>query len=93
VFSTKVKARKPLWVAIVVIIAWFGISGATGPLFGNLSSVQKNDNADFLPANVEAQKFANEAKDFSANSDKSLPALVLFEGTVTPSAVGQATAF
>jgi RND superfamily putative drug exporter len=76
-----------------VIIAWFGISGATGPLFGNLSSVQKNDNADFLPANVEAQKFANEAKDFSANSDKSLPALVLFEGTVTPAAVGQATAF
>jgi len=93
VFATKIKARKPLWLAIVIIIAWFGISGATGPLFGNLSSVQKNDNADFLPANVEAQKFANEAKAYSANSDKSLPALVLFEGTITQASVAQATAF
>ena len=68
--STKTKGRKPLWIAIVTIIVWLAISGAAGPLFGNLSSVQKNDNADFLPANVEAQKFANEYKAFSVNANK-----------------------
>lgn len=91
--STKIKARKPLWLAIIVIVAWFGISGATGPLFGNLSSVQKNDNADFLSNKFESQKFSNEAKAFSSNSDRSLPALVLFEGTITPTSVAEATAF
>ena len=81
--STKVKARKPLWFAIITIIIWFGISGVVGPLFGNLSSVQKNDNADFLPPHVEAQKFADAYKSFTVNANKALPALVLFEGTVT----------
>lgn len=79
----KVKARKPLWFAIITIIVWFGISGAVGPLFGNLSSVQKNDNADFLPPHVEAQKFSDAYKSFTVNANKSLPALVLFEGSVT----------
>jgi putative drug exporter of the RND superfamily len=80
---SKVKARKPLWFAIITIIVWFGISGAVGPLFGNLSSVQKNDNADFLPPHVEAQKFSDAYKSFTVNANKSLPALVLFEGSVT----------
>jgi len=83
----KVKARKPLWFAIITIVVWFGISGAVGPLFGNLSSVQKNDNADFLPAHVEAQKFSDAYKSFTVNANKSLPALVLFEGAVTPEKV------
>ncbi len=81
--STKVKARKPLWFAIITIVIWFGISGVVGPLFGNLSSVQKNDNADFLPAHVEAQKFADAYKSFTVNANKALPALVLFEGDVS----------
>lgn len=90
---SKVKARKPLWFAIITIIVWFGISGATGPLFGNLSSVQKNDNADFLGKNVESQKFSDQYTAFTSNANRSLPALVLFEGTVTPSAVAQANVF
>lgn len=91
--SSKIKARKPLWFAIITIIVWFGISGAVGPLFGNLSSVQKNDNADFLPAHAEAQKFANAYKSFTVNANKSLPALVLFEGSVTPEKIASVNVF
>lgn len=91
--STKTKGRKPLWIAILTIVAWLAISGVAGPLFGNLSSVQKNDNADFLPSNVEAQKFANEYKAFSVNANRELPALVLFVGEVTPEKTASANAF
>ncbi|MEN9325546.1 MAG: hypothetical protein RL414_1300, partial [Actinomycetota bacterium] len=91
--SSKVQGRKPLWLAIIVVVAWMGVSGVVGPLFGNLSTVQKNDNADFLPANVEAQKFANEYKKFTANADRALPALVLLTGDVTPAKVASANAF
>ena len=91
--STKTKGRKPLWIAIVMIVGWLAITGVAGPLFGNLSSVQKNDNADFLPANVEAQKFADEYKAFSVNANRELPALVLFVGDVTPEKIASANAF
>ena len=39
----RVRGRKPLWIAIIVVVAWLGVSGAAGPLFGKLSTVQKND--------------------------------------------------
>ena len=91
--STKTKGRKPLWIAIVMIVGWLALTGVTGPLFGNLSSVQKNDNADFLPANVEAQKFADEYKAFSVNANRELPALVLFVGDVTPKKIASANTF
>jgi putative drug exporter of the RND superfamily len=85
--------RKPLVIAIVTIIGWLVISGIAGPLFGNLSSVQKNDNADFLPKNVEAQKFADEYKKFTVNANRQLPALVLFTGDVTPEKIAQVNQF
>ena len=64
-----IKGRKPLWVAIVTVLAWFVISGVTGPLYGNLSSVQKNDNADYLPTSVESQAFSNQYKAFAPNAN------------------------
>jgi len=76
-----------------MIVGWLAITGVAGPLFGNLSSVQKNDNADFLPSNVEAQKFADEYKAFSVNANRELPALVLFVGDVTPAKIASANAF
>jgi len=76
-----------------MIVGWLALTGVTGPLFGNLSSVQKNDNADFLPANVEAQKFADEYKAFSVNANRELPALVLFVGDVTPEKIASANTF
>ena len=36
--------RKPIAIAILVVIAWFGVTGFFGPLFGKLTSVQENDN-------------------------------------------------
>ena len=88
-----VKGRKPLWVAIVTVLAWFVISGVTGPLYGNLSSVQKNDNADYLPTTVESQAFSNEYKAFAANANRTLPAIILYTGEVTPAKIAAATAF
>ena len=90
---TVTKHRKPLVIAILTLIAWLVISGVAGPLFGNLSSVQKNDNADFLPKHVEAQKFADAYKDFTVTANRQLPALVLFTGDVTPEKVASVNQF
>lgn len=90
---TAQKHRKPLVIAILTLIGWLAISGVAGPLFGNLSSVQKNDNADYLPKTVEAQKFADEYKNFAVNANRQLPALVLFTGDVTDEKVVAANLF
>jgi RND superfamily putative drug exporter len=90
---TATKHRKPLWIAIVTLVGWLVIAGAAGPLFGNLSSVQKNDNADFLPKHVEAQKFADEYKKFTVTANRQLPALVLFTGEVTDAKLAAANQF
>ena len=89
----RVRGRKPLWIAIITVVAWLGISGAAGPMFGNLSSVQKNDNSDFLPKNAESYKFTQSYKPFSPSSDRAIPALVLFTGEVDAAKVGAANAF
>ena len=91
--NAEVKGRKPLWVAIFTLVAWFVISGVAGPLYGNLSTVQKNDNADYLPKSVESQAFANEYKAFAANANRTLPAIVLYTGEVTPTKIASANAF
>jgi RND superfamily putative drug exporter len=36
------RGRKPLWIAIITVVAWLGISGAAGPMFGNLSTVRED---------------------------------------------------
>ena len=89
----RVRGRKPLWIAIIVVVAWLGISGTAGPLFGKLSTVQKNDNSDFLPKNAESFKFTEEYKAFSDGSDRAIPALVLFTGEITQETVATANAF
>ena len=52
--KSKVKGRKPLWAAIAVIVIWLGLTGIMGPLFGQLSTVQENDNSAFLPDSAES---------------------------------------
>lgn len=52
--KSSVIGRKPLWIAIIAIVAWLGISSVAGPTFGKLSTVQENDNAAFLPDNAES---------------------------------------
>jgi RND superfamily putative drug exporter len=90
--KTDKKGRRLLWVAIAVIIAWFGVSGVAGPLFGKLSSVQQNDNAGFLPTSAESTKASELATKFTSQDTSVLPALVIFTGTADPaglSAVGE----
>ena len=89
----RIAGRKPLWIAIITVVAWLGISGAAGPMFGNLSSVQKNDNSDFLPKNAESYKFTESYKPFAPNSDRAIPALVLFVGKVDQQKLGAANGF
>ena len=89
----RVRGRKPLWIAIITVVLWLGISGAAGPMFGKLSTVQKNDNSDFLPKNAESYKFTQDYKPFAPNSDRSIPALVLFTGKIDQQTIATANAF
>jgi len=87
------KHRKPLWIAILLVLGWFMVSGVTGPLFGQLSTVQKNDNSKFLPSTSETERFNAAAATFNSGANKSLPELILFVGDATPANVGATNAF
>ena len=91
--TSKIKGRKPLWLAIVVVIVWVSISGFTGPLFGKLSTVQENNNSSFLPEDSEATRAANAITKFSDSANDQIPALVLFTGEVTPEKIALTQAF
>jgi RND superfamily putative drug exporter len=68
--------RKAMWLAIAVVIGWLAFGGWAGPLSGQLSSVQENDNASFLPASAESTLVADEQAAFAASD--ALPLLVVF---------------
>ena len=78
------KSRKPFAIAVLVVIVWFAITGIFGPLFGKLSSVQKNNNSSFLPKGAEATLAADEIAKFSSKDSFNFPTLILFEGKSTP---------
>jgi len=86
--------RRLILAASVVAIAWLFISSVTGPLFGNLSTVQKNDNSKFLPAGTESSRAADAILKFSDNStNNQFPTLILFEGKADAAKVISANAF
>jgi len=68
-------ARKGVWLAIGVAIIWLLISSWAGPLAGQLSQVQENDNAAFLPASAESTLVAEEQAKFSDST--AIPLLVV----------------
>ena len=76
--------RKPLWIAVVTIIAWLAISSVAGPTFGKLSTVQENDNAAFLPDSAESTLASKVTVKFSDSSNDQIPTLLLFLGDVDP---------
>ena len=82
--SSAVMGRKPLWIAIVAIIAWLGITSIAGPTFGKLSTVQENDNAAFLPDNAESTLASKVTLKFSDSSNDQIPTLLVFLGDVDP---------
>jgi len=83
-----IKNKKPVALAVLVVIVWFMISGVFGPLFGKLSSVQENNNSNFLPKGSEAAQASAAIAKFSDGKTFNFPALVLFEGSATPAALG-----
>ena len=86
--------RRLVFAASVVAILWLFISSATGPLFGNLSTVQKNDNSKFLPAGVESSKASDAILKFSDNTiNNQFPTLILFEGKADAAKVASAKVF
>ncbi len=82
--SAAVMGRKPLWIAIVAIIAWLGITSIAGPTFGKLSTVQENDNSAFLPDDAESTLAIKITIKFSDSSNDQIPTLLVFLGDVDP---------
>jgi len=82
--KSSVMGRKPLWIAVVTIIAWLAISSVAGPTFGKLSTVQENDNAAFLPDSAESTLTSKVTVKFSDSSNDQIPTLLLFLGDVDP---------
>ena len=87
--SVTVKNRKPFAIAMLVVIAWFIITGVFGPLFGKLTSVQENNNSSFLPKGAEATKASDVIQTFSGKDSFNFPALVLFEGEINPQLISK----
>lgn len=87
--------RRGIWLAIAVVIGWLLFSGWAGPLSGQLSTVQENDNASFLPASAESTLAAEEQAKF-ATSD-AVPLLIVFTrpdgGTLTETDVQDIAGF
>lgn len=82
-----IKNKKPVSIAVLVVIGWFLITGIFGPLFGKLTSVQENNNSSFLPKGAEATLAADEIAKFAGDQSFTFPTLILFEGRATPEAV------
>ncbi len=90
--STMRSKRKPIAIAILVVIAWFGVTGFFGPLFGKLSTVQENDNSAFLPDSAESTKAVKLLEGFAAGESTAFPTLVLLEGSVSTEVLQQINA-
>ena len=61
-----------------MILLWLTLAGVGGPLVGQLSSVQDNDQASFLPEDAESTLVSEQLADFDA--DVTLPLIIAVEG-------------
>ena len=86
------RARKGLWIAIIVVIGWLAIGGFSGPVFSKISTVQENDNSAFLPESAESTIANKIIVKFSDQSSDLLPTLLLLVGDVTPASNPEAFA-
>ena len=82
--KSKVKGRKPVAIAILVILAWLMLGGFAGPVFGKISNVQKNDNAAFLPSSAESTKVSKITVKFNDQTNNAIPTLLLAVGDISP---------
>ena len=72
--GSRVRARL---LAGVLLLVWLAVAGVGGPLVGQLTSVQNNDQASFLPDDAESTQVAVRLGEFGA--DTTLPLLLVVE--------------
>jgi putative drug exporter of the RND superfamily len=72
------------WSKWIVLGLWVVVIAVAAPLAGKLTSVEKNDNSAWLPANAEATQVSELQKQFQ--SDDIAPAVIVYErpSGVTP---------
>ncbi|GIE87140.1 MMPL family transporter [Actinoplanes regularis] len=80
-FARLVCGRRTKW---VVLALWIVVLVFAGSVAGKLGSVEKNDNASWLPGDAEATQVADLQKQFSP--DDIVPAILVYEriGGITP---------
>ncbi|GAA2700263.1 MMPL family transporter [Actinoplanes palleronii] len=88
-FARLVSGRRSKW---IVLALWIVVLVFAGGLAGKLGSVEKNDNASWLPGGAEATQVADLQKQFSP--DDIVPAILVYErlGGITPADQQKATA-
>ncbi|MBC7512062.1 MMPL family transporter [Candidatus Saccharibacteria bacterium] len=66
-----------IFLPLVLIVIWFGVSAIGGPYFGRIQEVSEVDLTAFLPESAEATKVAEKLGKFVSND--TLAAIVVFE--------------
>jgi putative drug exporter of the RND superfamily len=89
--NPKVGNFKFSFLAFTVVLVWIAITGVLGPLFGQLSNVQDNDNANFLPNSAESTLAGERAEKFRVGDG--LPTVVVISGDLTPENIAKAEDF
>jgi putative drug exporter of the RND superfamily len=70
--------------AIVLVLVWFGLGGIGGQATGQLSSLQQNDAASFLPEDAESTLVTNALAEFQDDSTLPLIIVAAREGGLEP---------
>ena len=70
-------SRRPVILAAGVLAAWLLLAAAAAPFAARLSSLQKNDLADFLPGTAEATQVLKLESGFQ--NARALPAVIVYE--------------
>ncbi|AKT52715.1 membrane protein [Arsenicicoccus sp. oral taxon 190] len=70
--------------ALLVLVAWLAVGGVGGPRIGSLSSVQKNDQASFLPESAESTRAREVAARFSDQATLPYFVVVTRDSGLTP---------
>lgn len=87
---TVARSRGALRVAAgILCLLWLAVAGVGGPLVGQLSSVQDNDQASFLPDDAESTRVSAQLPDFDADSTLPLLLVVEDDGGLDRGDVGQ----
>ena len=66
-----------IFIPVILILVWFGVSGVGGPYFGRIEEVSEVDLTAFLPESAEATKVADKLGKFV--SGDTLAAIAVFE--------------